>query len=502
VALILEIEHLSGVCFAALGPDSTAPDWPIQPDRAFSALVAAWAARGADTSERTALAWLESLDPPLVETAETAPRTVPTVFVPPNDTKTRTGNGLDTLLGVSGRKDRKFPAVGALDREGGLITRMVWSDVLAADHQTEALDRIARDTGYVGHSSSLTRCRFMIAEDRQNGQSPRRPIYSGRLDILEQDFAAGRRPARVDDVDNRRQAAAPPASAFSPDWTVLEITAPSGTLERSGQPRKPDLRSGPLLAKKLRDALMSGYGRAGLGVPEMISGHEADGAPTSGPHLAIVPLADVGFAQSDASIHGFALIAPRGISLLDIPGFRKAAAAVAPYDDRTRTRRLRLFGDGWSFTLQLGGDGRGLASLGESRYLGPSKTWATVTPLVIDRHLKSANAAKRAIEVEDLIAKSCENIGLPGATEVGASGAGHAPVILADKHSAIVAAPSAAPSGGNPDWMRWRLPDRFASRTLTHAVVRFPVAVEGPVILGAGRFIGLGLCLPITLGAP
>ena len=44
--LILEIEHLLGVAFAAQSAASSAPDWPPQPDRVFSALVATWGARG------------------------------------------------------------------------------------------------------------------------------------------------------------------------------------------------------------------------------------------------------------------------------------------------------------------------------------------------------------------------------------------------------------------------------------------------------------------------
>ena len=44
MTLVLEIEFLAGVCFAAIGPDSEVPDWPPQPDRIFSAFVATWAA--------------------------------------------------------------------------------------------------------------------------------------------------------------------------------------------------------------------------------------------------------------------------------------------------------------------------------------------------------------------------------------------------------------------------------------------------------------------------
>lgn len=45
--------------------------------------------------------------------------------------------------------------------------------------------------------------------------------------------------------------------------------------------------------------------------------------------------------------------------------------------------------------------------------------------------------------------------------------------------------------------MRWKLPGSLASRQLTHAVIRFPETVRGSVLLGAGRFVGLGLCRPL-----
>jgi len=55
MTLVLEFEYLSGVSFAAVGPDSDVPDWPPQPDRIFSALVASWAARGQRLREAEAL---------------------------------------------------------------------------------------------------------------------------------------------------------------------------------------------------------------------------------------------------------------------------------------------------------------------------------------------------------------------------------------------------------------------------------------------------------------
>jgi CRISPR-associated protein Csb2 len=91
MTLVLEIEYLSGVSFAAIGPDSETPDWPPQPDRIFSALVATWAARGQRDQERRALNWLEELPAPRLFASDAEPRTAPTVFVPPNDYETPTG---------------------------------------------------------------------------------------------------------------------------------------------------------------------------------------------------------------------------------------------------------------------------------------------------------------------------------------------------------------------------------------------------------------------------
>ena len=64
MTLLLEIEHLLGVAFAAVSQASELPDWPPQPDRVFSALVAAWGLRGECEGERRVLEWLEALPGP------------------------------------------------------------------------------------------------------------------------------------------------------------------------------------------------------------------------------------------------------------------------------------------------------------------------------------------------------------------------------------------------------------------------------------------------------
>ena len=105
--LTLEIEFLTGVCFAAQSQSSPSPDWPPQPDRIFSALVAAWGARGEQLAERDALEWLEQQPAPWLEASEASIRYIGTSFVPPNDAS---GGSVDTLPLLRGKQPRMFPA--------------------------------------------------------------------------------------------------------------------------------------------------------------------------------------------------------------------------------------------------------------------------------------------------------------------------------------------------------------------------------------------------------
>jgi CRISPR-associated protein Csb2 len=109
-----------------------------------------------------------------------------------------------------------------------------------------------------------------------------------------------------------------------------------------------------------------------------------------------------------------------------------------------------------------------------------------VTPIVLDRFPKSKTPQEREAEIASIISSACLNIGLPEPLRV-----------TLYKHSAVKGAPSAYPSGNAPKWTGWSLPRFLEGRLLTHAAVEFSEAVEGPMLLGAGRFIGLGMCLGV-----
>lgn len=485
MTLVLEIEYLSGISFAAIGPDSEVSDWPPQPDRIFSALVATWAMRGRDRLEAESLEWLENLPAPHILASDAEQRTGAIVFVPPNDPRSdKQKNAKGVLPALRGRQPRRFPAVRPHDR----VVRLFWLGAEPGKATLAALQLVARDTAYVGHSASLTRCRFLLdheAAGLRETRMPERRVYAGRFAELRRTFAAGRRPLSGARVAPVSEAKPERTNLFGERWLLLEHVA--GEM--------PDLRACALVANTLRGALLCGYRRIGLGdeIPEVVSGHAADGSPSRAPHLAVVPLPFAGFPYADGHVMGFALIPPQDTPILDDGNFRKVLKALAPIDEDYGRRALtlttkegtpsdRAFSIGLSPIFERPA---GKRSLDPALYTRRAQVFATTTPIVLDRHLKEKGTARQE-EIASQITVACDNVGLPAPE-----------VIIVDKHSAIEGAPSAYPSGKSPPWMHWRLPPSIASRQLTHAVIHFPEPVDGPVILCAGRFMGLGLCRPL-----
>ena len=474
MSLVLEIEFLTGECRAARGPANEAPDWPPQPDRVFSALVCAWAVRGSRGDEREALEWLEEQPSPTVHASAHVARTAPDVFVPPNDLKfSKTAKTyIKVMPDARPRQPRRFPVA----RPDDPVMTIVWPEAPGPDLH-ESLDGMARDVAYLGHSTSLVRCRFLCGDSAKlphPGAPARRTVYPGRLAELEAAHRAN--PVRPVIRPGASTSKAPATSTVerSREWLVLE--AIEGTT--------PDVRATALVCRALRRALMSGYRLADMSgvIPEMVSGHAADRTPTRLPHLAIVPLAFAGYPHADGRVFGFALVPPAGTDLGTIPGFVQAFEAVAPYDPGRERRVLKLEGAPLSRPLHLAPAGAAaIRSLSPAPYTESAPVWASVTPIVLDRHLKRDDDR----EVREIIAGACENAGLPRPDP---------DRIQVGKHSAIEGAPPARPAAGAPPWTRWKTPEALATRSLVHAVIDFGRDTTGPVLLGAGRFTGLGLC--------
>lgn len=495
MTLALEVEYLTGISYASAGMGSDAPDWPPQPDRIFSALVATWAARGRSQNEADALEWLERLPPPLLLASDFSPRTSHVSFVPPNDASSAKGkHTAEVFPGMRRRRSRSFPAACPVDP----VVHLFWPATDVDDLTLAALDALALDTAYVGHSASFTRCKFRsdVWAPPDACRNATRAVYPGRFAELQAAFAAGRRPSPGTVVTSGpRSPVEALGTVFSTEWLLLEHV--DGEM--------PDLRASAIVAKVIRDKLVSAYEAIGLHdhVPETVSGRASDGTRLRGPHLAIVPLSFTGFPHSDGRVLGFGLVPPRGNLILKDANFLRAFRHLAPLDPEVARRILRIDASeigGPKFTIGLAPtNDPHFSSLSPVLYIThnglPARTFATVTPIVLDRHLKE-HGAEREAEIAQLVCDACRNIGLPVPTTIETGGV---PRVAAfpDNYSAIEGAPPAVPSGKSPSWLRWRLPVSLSGHALTHAVVHFAEPVKGPVILGAGRYLGLGLCRPI-----
>jgi CRISPR-associated protein Csb2 len=155
-----------------------------------------------------------------------------------------------------------------------------------------------------------------------------------------------------------------------------------------------------------------------------------------------------------------AALFPQGDALALTTASSDASLTIAPADPMESRRALSL-----------------------SRWVGPSQTWASVTPVVLDRHPKphfQKNPAAWAESARQIIHEACERIGLPTPTHIEVA-----------PHSPMQGVPPS--SAFNPPPAR---PGRPA-RVHFHVSLTFDRKIVGPVLLGAGRFRCYGLLAPL-----
>src|SRR5262249_376550 len=158
-------------------------------------------------------------------------------------------------------------------------------------------------------------------------------------------------------------------------------------------------------AKRLRDALLT-LAPLGMPIPALLSGHDIDRRPTADPHIAIVPLADVGWTHSQGRLMGVALVWPRQVSEPDPKSPLKIIANFI--SGGSAGVGLLHFGRDGSWRLALAPDGE-RASLRFDRYERARRRWGTILPAVLDRHPKE----KLGEDLAAIVSHACINAGLP-----------------------------------------------------------------------------------------
>jgi CRISPR-associated protein Csb2 len=537
----LGLRYLMGWAMAAAdGREKIRAEWPPHPDRVFMALAAAWFETGENSAQGAALRWLEALPAPYVAASDAQirgsdRRVAPVVsYVPVNDSKlgkkvsstVSLGKlkdaGLDILPEYRSRQPRSFPV--AIPELSDVF--LIWQEIDASAH-LDALRTLADSVTHVGHSASLVQmwvesvppeAVWHPSEKTAAAAQRMRVSYQGRLDYLRnrmnrdsciayRDLAAtikrnesdkkmmtdkvekkaataklkalksefaqfnGIEPVTFRPEDARWQGYAradallndeTPSSLFDPQLLVIAVRG-----------RHYPLVSALRMTGALRGALLNSCPEP---IPEWLSGHvPANNEPTRKPHLAMLPLPFVGSDHADGHVMGLAFALPRELNPED------TARCLNPllWDMQTGApRTFKLFDGQWlEATAEVELRGAPPHNLRSETWTRAAKVWASVTPVVLDRHFKGATKWNQSAES---LKTACERIGLP-----------RPELVLLNSVSSVEGVP---PAHRFPALRRKRY---GGSMEHIHATFVFAEPVTGPVLLGAGRFRGYGFCRPM-----
>lgn len=388
------------------------------------------------------------------------------------------------------RQPRYFPSVTPHDP----TVWFTWETSPAPNIRSALVGLLGRVTR-LGHSSSLVSC--VVSDNAppptlvptERGHQILRVPERGQLRRLETDFELHRGleprvlPCRFQRYGPPELAPSPaPSSNFAGDWIVLE---------RVGGPRL-DSTWTARLATTIRRALQC---YAEQPPNPALCGHEADGRPLERPHLAILPLPNVGHAHADGAILGVALNLPAS---LDDGERASVFSAIASWERKSR----QLDADDEAPALRVALGRAGVLELsrvvwGEPRrhtlqshtWAKRARSWVSATPIALDRNpgdlysIDSGKAEEAHREAAATIARACINIGLPTPAAV--------TVLPSITMPGVAKARQFPPFPSEPGKVR---------RVKVHAVVRFHEPVLGPIVLGAGRFLGMGLMRPFDDG--
>ena len=525
------IRYLTGYAVATDVSNREQAEWPPHPARIFMALAAAHFETGEESTERAALEWLETLGPPAFNTPRADRREVVTHYVPvndaslpdkvKNDAKPESVNaGLSVLPQYRAKQPRTFPRV----RLNEDCVYLLWPTVQPDALQQAAVDRLCAKVIRIGHSSSLVQMWVEESPPDANwspaeaGGVRMRVFAQGTLDYLKVQFNA-------ENVDAYSDLKASIVSANGKAQSELKRELAERFGDQEPVSRRPamglwqtygqtdslnhamhespvsgvfdnqlmifTLQDGPVLGLEstwmlltaVRDTILSRCDPT----PEWINGHRPDGSPTQEAHLAVLPLAFVGHTHADGHLLGLALAFPKHIS----PRDRGKALRRLLYDAEAQAAPIKItLGSLGDWTLAREQRPSPPWALTNETWTGPARTWATVTPIILDRHPKADYVKQRERwlkEVSDSIAESCRRQGLPEPVNIDV-----------DKTSWHRGAPRAVPGqGGFP------LPTikaRETARQQVHAWLQFDQDIEGPLLLGAGRYRGYGLFKPWSGG--
>jgi CRISPR-associated protein Csb2 len=458
--LVIEADFLLGSLVASSREDR--PEWPPHPARLFYALACAHFESAGDASERAALEWLEQT-PPVVHADREFHGRQFTYYVPVGD-----------------KPEERQPKHAHLVVPRVPAASFAWT-ADPAPGAAEALRGLCARVASLGDSSSFVRlsladsARSLGATWTPRGSTPRgmdmRVPFPGLLNELmkaHELYAA------------RGVRGWLPCAHVWYDISPDESTAPADPLQTPIAGEFEDLwlfrrTDGPALpaisaasaADALRRAVLAQWPDPHA-IPEEVSGHDPSGAKSRHPHVAYLVVPAAGHPHSSGHLVGVGAAIPAGLT----PQTKKAL-----WDALSRITRLSLRPGPWTLEPVYGADTPDIPlSLSASRWTRPSRLWASVTPVVLPAH---PHDGPFGTDAEEAVRRACELSDLPRPSQLALSPVSFVP--------------------GAPTAREFPPYAKAASAPRVHVLLEFPHPVRGPILIGRGRYTGLGLCLPVRL---
>jgi CRISPR-associated protein Csb2 len=395
------------------------------------------------------------------------------------------------------RQPRTFPTALPHDPR----VSFVWPD--AAPGLAAPLEQVAARVVRLGHSASFVHVGVEASEagwspladdPRQiwrpdaNGDLPLRVPQPGQRADLEAGFLRhfGDAPGRVMPAIVQRYAGADRAPAAATThltggrWVVYELVS--------------DLRPPAHVAVALAEAVRGAVLRFATDpIHPLLSGHAAHG-PLDAPHLGVIPLPFVGHVNADGLIRGFALSLPYGADpAADVALIQALGAWERAPSRLTDGERQVEIGDRHGHRLvaeRVVDEADALATLRRSRWSGPARRWATVTPIALDGECDRFNDPSPSVRAKAM--RTAHKLVLRAVQRSLGATVDPAEIVVELRFDPPVVGAAAL-----DDVPRYRRAGHARPRQLIHAVITLPQPIQGPLVVGAGRHLGLGLCMPL-----
>lgn len=473
-----------------------AGDWPPSPARVFQALVAGAGPQQVlpqDVDE--ALHWLEGLSPPTIHAPTARLGQKVQLYVPHNDLDAVGGDprAVESIRVGKTVQPRLFDARKAIS--------YVWTFAAdpAADTQAERICKLAAGLYQLGRGvdAAWATAKVIPTEEAMElirGSEGRtlRPSLSpqtgalfevstlldcpvpGTLDSLTTRYAAAAERFQVE----RNQKKTTVIFAQPPRAVFMAVPYGSSRLRFLYELRAPDstsdfvhwrLASAADIVQRIRDAVMNRLARAlpdrSTDIENALLGRPVEGKPIPpAQRVRIVPLPSIGHEHVDRGIRRILVEIPAQCRL-NVEDLRWAFSGLSLASAET----------GEVFATLVNAENSGMLDhygIGNK----PSRRWRTVTPMVLGSRydLDGPMPAKLVHAVADAL-----------------------------RHDGVGARPVEVRAQRTPferhgvEANRFVAGTRFSEHNLWHVDVTLDHAVRGPLLLGDGRYLGLGLLAPV-----